>query len=213
MAGTLSAAAAVATAGAPSAQAAVVVYSCPLDSISTPCSNPLSGVTKGDVSLADGGFRFNGGVGYVRVDNSSQIETRNFPISMSVQVKGVGVPSAAVGDYDLIRGTTGGGWRIEVVARNKRTTARAACYFAGPDGKKFAIGGPNLKTLQSSWTTIKCVNTATSIQLFVNGQLEQSVAVSTGPIRNPGGLLIGAKDTDGGDQFSGYARDVQITVP
>jgi hypothetical protein len=197
--------------GATSAQAATV-YGCPLSSAGNPCSNPLSGEKSGGVTAEGGGFRFSGDRAYVRVDNSRQIDTSDFPIKMSVEVKGVGVPSKEVGDYDLIRGTTGGGWRVEVVARNNRTTARAACYFAGSKNK-FAVGGPDLKKRQSAWTKITCVNTGTSIRLFVNGEKVLQVAVSTGKIENSGGLLIGAKDTDGGDQFSGYARNVQITVP
>jgi hypothetical protein len=192
---------------------AASVYSCPLADLGSPCSGPLSGVTKGDVREADGGFFFGGGNGYVRVDNSAQIDTSTFPISMSVQVKGVGVPSQAVGDYDLIRGTTGGAWRVEVVPRKKKTIAQAACFFAGPNARKLLAGGPDLKGLQNAWTTITCTNTGTSIRLYVNGNLEQSVALSTGKLSNPGGLLIGAKDTSGGDQFTGYARAVEISVP
>jgi Concanavalin A-like lectin/glucanases superfamily len=198
--------------GASSAQARTV-YECALASASKPCSSPLSGVKKGAVSVEGGGFRFSGERGYVQVDHSSRIDTTHFPVKLSVQVKGIGVPSKAVHDYDLIRGTKGGGWRVEVVARDDRTTARAACFFAGEKGKDFAVGGRDLKKVQSTWTKITCVNTGSSIRLFVNGNRVQTVGVTTGRIGNPGGLLLGAKDTSGGDQTKGYVRNVEITVP
>lgn len=201
--------------GAAPAEAATM-YTCPLVS-AAPCSSPLSGTRVGDVASTSDGYSFNlsgnGDPGYVQVDNSKQINTTKFPFTFSAQVKGVGVPSTAVGDYDVVRGTPAGNWKLEVVAKNNRTTAQAACFFKGATSKKTVSGGPDLTTLQSKWTTISCTNTGSAVELRVNGVLEKKVTVSTGTIPNPGPLLIGAKDTEGGDQFSGYAKDVQINVP
>ena len=135
-----------------------------------------------------------------------------FPISFSVQVKGVGVPSNTVGDYDVVRGTPDGNWKIEVVAKNNRTIAKAACFFKGVKGKGNAVGGPDLSKI-SGWTKVTCTNTGTAVQLSVGNTVVKSVSVVTGGIPNPGPLLIGAKDTSGGDQYTGYAKDFELTVP
>jgi hypothetical protein len=205
---------AIAGTGAAAASAATT-YRCPL-TMGVVCDVPLSGGVHGDVLIGDGyGFnlRGNGAAGYVQVDNSGTIPMGTFPISFSVEVKGVGIPSSSVGDYDVVRGTPAGNWKIEVVAKNNRTTARAACFFKGASGKATAAGGPDLNTRQGQWTTITCTDTGSAVELRVDGVLAKRVAVSTGMIPNPGPMLVGAKDTSGGDQFSGYARNVQIDIP
>ena len=204
----------IAGTGAAAAWAATT-YRCPLANGAV-CDQPLSGSVHGDVLSGDGyGFNLsgNGAAGYVQVDNSGTIPMGTFPISFSVEVKGVGVPSSSVGDYDVVRGTPAGNWKIEVVAKNNRTTARAACFFKGVSGKATAAGGPDLSTRRSQWTTITCTDTGSAVELSVDGVLVKRVAVTTGAIPNPGPMLVGAKDTSGGDQFSGYARDVQINIP
>jgi hypothetical protein len=203
-------------AAAPAAQASTQ-YTCSLLVLTAPCDAPLAGTAFGDVTAADGGYLFNPSAdqtpGYVEVTGSSQIPMNTFPITITVSVKGVGVPSSAVGDYDVVRGTPGGGWRVEVLAKKKRTIAQAACYFSGTTGKTFAFGGPDLAKQQTAWTTISCTDTGTAVELRVDDTLVKTVNVATGPIRNPGPMLLGAKDTNGGDQFSGYAKDVRVTVP
>ena len=204
----------IAGTGAAAASAATT-YLCPL-TIGAICDGPLSGSVHGDVLTGDGyGFNLsgNGAAGYVQVDNSGAIPMGKFPISFSVEVKGVGIPSSSVGDYDVVRGTAAGNWKIEVVAKNSRTTARAACFFKGASGKATAAGGPDLNTRQGQWTTITCTNTGSAVELRVDGVLVKRVAVTTGTIPNPGPMLVGAKNTVGGDQFSGYARNIQINVP
>src|SRR6266516_8209779 len=93
--------------GGLSAQAATT-YGCPLSG-STVCTSPLAGTVHGDVTVTGDGYGFNlsgnGTPGYVAVDNSNQISMGSFPVSFSAQVKGVGVPSSQVGDYDVVRGT------------------------------------------------------------------------------------------------------------
>lgn len=194
---------------------AAISYECPLMNNVT-CSDPLTGTVTGDATAGSDGFAFNlsgdGSGGFVTVAGSSQIDMTRFPISFTVQVKGVGVPSTAVGDYDVVRGTPSGNWKIEVVARNQRTTVRATCFFKGTQSKGMVAGTPDLTKLQSTWTTITCTNTGSAIEISVDGVVSKK-AVSTGAIPNPGPLLIGAKDTSGGDQFSGYARSVGVTVP
>ena len=200
--------------GATPAQAATN-YRCPLAD-AAPCASPLSGALQGDVHNKAQGYAFNlsgdGKPGYVRVNNSDQIDT-GFPLTVGVGVKNVGVPSKAVGDYDIVRGTPDGTWKVEVVARNNRSAAVAMCFFKGPKGKKVVAGGPDLSKRQDVWTRISCTNTGSAIELRVNGVLQARSTITTGSIANPGPLLIGAKDTTGGDQYSGYARKVLISVP
>jgi hypothetical protein len=200
---------------AASPASASAMYSCPLTG-DTSCISPLTGTLHGDASVAGDGYAFNpsgdGKAGYVQVDGSSAIDMTSFPITVSVDVKGVSVPSTRVGDYDVVRGTPAGNWKVEIVAKNNRTTARAACFFKGAQGKATASGGLDL-SVQANWTTIACTDTGTAVELRVNGVLAKRVAVVTGSIPNPGPLLIGAKDTTGGDQFSGFARGVAISVP
>jgi len=206
--------AAIAGTGAAAASAATT-YLCPLTTGAI-CDEPLSGSVHGDVLTGDGyGFNLSGSgaAGYVQVDNSGTIPMGRFPVSFSVEVKGVGIPSTSVGDYDVVRGTPAGNWKIEVVAKNSRTTARAACFFKGTNGKATAAGGPDLNTRQGQWTTITCTNTGSAVELRVDGVLVKRVTVTTGTIPNPGPMLVGAKDTSGGDQFSGYARNVHIDIP
>ncbi len=200
--------------GASPAQASVA-YGCPLSS-ATLCTNPLTGSLHGDAKATSDGYAFDlnsdASPGYITVDGTSNIFSNGFPIQFSVEVKGVGVPSAGVGDYDVVRGTPGGNWKIEIVARNNRTTASALCFFKGNNGKANVVGGPDLSN-SSGWTKITCTNTGSAVQLSVGTTMVKSVAVKTGSIPNSGPMLIGAKDTSGGDQYSGYARNVSITVP
>jgi hypothetical protein len=196
---------------------ASTTYSCPMtDSGSTPCQSPLQGTVHGGVTATGDGYLFDptnqGTPGYVEVDNSSQMNLSVFPVEFSVSVQGVGHPSAAVGgDYDVVRGTPKGNWKLEVVARNNGTTARASCFFKGPTGKGAATGGPDLSAL-TGWHTITCVNSGSAITLSVDGKVMKTKSVATGAIPNPGPLLIGAKNTTGGDQYSGYAKDLVITA-
>jgi Concanavalin A-like lectin/glucanases superfamily len=191
---------------------AAVSYRCPLAS-ATPCASPLTGVMRGDVHNRAAGYAFNLSgdrkPGYVRVGNSHRIRI-DFPFTVAVGVKRVRVPPRAVGDYDVVRGTPGGSWKVEVVARKNRSSAVAMCFFNGANGKKIVAGGPDLSRRQKVWTRIACTNTGSAVQLRINGVLVKHERIRTGPIANPGPLLIGAKNTSGGDQFSGYARNVRV---
>jgi hypothetical protein len=189
-------------------------YSCPLTS-ATVCSSPLSGKIVGDVQTTSDGYRFNPSgddtPGYVSVGNSNIINTGTFPIRVSVDVMGVGVPSRQVGDYDVVRGGANGTWKIEILAQKGRSIAQAGCHFKGTTGKTLLIGGPDFSKL-SGWHNITCVDDGNSVQLFVDGSMQKSTNVKTGKVANKAPLFIGAKDTHGGDQFSGYAKNVTISV-
>lgn len=191
-------------------------YDCPLSSGTICDNNPLSGSVGGtSVNVTGGVYGFDlkadDTPGYIQVDKSSQIDMSGFPISVSVEVKGVQPPSATVGDYDVVRGTVSGFWKIEIMARSNRTTALAFCHFKGASRAVNVIGGPDLSKLQGVWTKITCTNFGTAVELRVGDSFVKTTKLSTGLVKNPGGMLIGAKDTNGADQFSGYARNVQVT--
>lgn len=196
---------------------ASTTYTCSMTT-ATPCAAPLTGTFNGTVNTSNPsvngyGFDLNGTdvPGTVQVSNITQVQLA-FPIDFSIQVMGVKVPSSKVGDYDVVRGTPqGANWKLEVMAKNNRTTAVAACAFKGTKTKKLLFGGPDLSTF-TSWVTLRCVNTGSQIQLWVNGVEQATANVATGPVSNPGPLLIGAKDTTGGDQFSGWAKNFSLTV-
>jgi hypothetical protein len=210
----------LAMAAGPVDASGTLLYSCPLtDSSGTsPCTTPSGGTMQGDVTPSSNGYLFNpsgsGAFGYVALTKPSQANLTT-PLTMSVQVEGVGVPSTTVGDYDVVRGTPKGNWKIEALARNSRTTARASCFFKGLSGKGAATGGPDLSKLVG-WHTITCTDTGSAIKLTVSGSdittSTKTKSISTGAIPNAGQLLIGAKNTSGGDQFSGSAKDVTVTV-
>jgi hypothetical protein len=191
-------------------------YACPLSDPSggAPCQSPLVGTVHGDVTPSSDGYLFNPSgdatPGYVEVDNSNIIDTSGFPLQVSVEVMGIKPPSSTVGDYDVVRGTPSGTWKIEIMARNNRTTARAACHFKGTTGKTLLVGGPNLSG-STGWHTITCVDDGKQVQLSVDGTPVKSTSVATGPVANNPPLLIGAKNTTGGDQFSGWARNVTVS--
>jgi hypothetical protein len=190
-------------------------YGCPL-SAGRVCTAPLTGYRHGDVRATSDGYAFNRNsprrFGYIKVVGSSKIPMTRFPIRVSVRVKRVHIPSRRVGDYDVVRGTAKGNWKIEIHATNHRSAARAGCHFTGANGRGTAVGGPDLSEI-SGWTKITCIDTGSAVRLSVAGTVVKSVAVRTGRIPNPGGLLLGAKNTTGGDQFSGYAKFVHISVP
>jgi hypothetical protein len=176
----------------------------------------LAGYPHGDVRATSDGYAFNlntdRNIGYIKVAGSSKIPMSKFPIRFSVRVKRVRIPSIRVGDHDVVRGTAKGNWKIEIHATNHRTAARAACHFTGINSRGNAVGGPDLSEV-SGWTRITCIDTGSAVRLKVGGTLAKSVQARTGRIPNPGGMLIGAKDTIGGDQYRGYAKAVHITVP
>lgn len=213
--GLLGAAAASLQASA-TAEAATAQYICSL-SKGNVCDDPLKATVAGEVTKATGGFGFDldgdGSPSYVKVSNSDIIDLTDFPITVASGVRAVEVPSRAVGDYDVVRGNAAANYRIEIVARNNRTTARASCYFKGEKNKGVATGGPDLSRLpRTGWHRITCQNTGTAIKLFVDNTLVATTTASTGRLPNPGPLFLGAKDANGGDQFSGYARNVRIAV-
>jgi concanavalin A-like lectin/glucanase superfamily protein len=123
------------------------------------------------------------------------------------------VPSAAVGDYDLVRkglsSTTGGYWKMEIYANSSRTQGQAMCQMKGSlNTTGTFVAGPNLA--DGRWHTIQCVKRATSVSVVVDG-ITYTKNVAVGRIANTAQLTVGAKN-GGGDWFNGRMDEVGITT-
>ena len=156
---------------------------------------------------SDRAYGFNGKNSTVVVpDQPAPIGTAD--VSMTAKVRFGQVPSTAVGDYDLIRGTKGSLYRMEIVARSRRTKGLASCRFAGSSGKFVLTAGPNLA--DNRWHTITCAKTSKAVQVVVDGTT-YSKAITIGSIKNNGPLWIGSKFA-AGDWYDGLLDDVSISI-
>ena len=169
--------------------------------------NHFNGTLKGGVVPDGSTFTFDGSSGVVTVPKMDTVTIGPAPVTVEARVRFDSVPSTAVGDYDLVRATPGGTYRLEIVARKNRTIAQALCFFNGSLAKATVVAGPNLA--DDTWHTLKCAKNDTSVTLTVDGNKVGSKTVKIGSIsitRTP--LSIGAKPA-GGDWFKGsmdYAR-------
>jgi hypothetical protein len=144
----------------------------------------------------------------VTVPTSPKLNPGSGTFSVSAWVKFAAKPSAAVGDYDLVRkglaGTAGGHWKMEIVQ-----SGSGYCLFKGPSGRVVLTKGPNLA--DNAWHSIRCTRSGTTVTLTVDGTTYTKNG-PTGTIANTAPLLVGAKNASGGDQFSGYLDEVVITA-
>jgi hypothetical protein len=154
------------------------------------------------------GYGFTGKPSYVSVPSSADFSpgTADFRISLSVRFSVV--PSAAVGDYDLLRRglstTAGGDYKLEILG-----SGRAFCLFRGSGGRVSLSAGPNLA--DNRWHTLGCARIGKSVVLTVDG-VASTKAGATGTIANSSALFIGAKDGTGADQYRGLMDSVSISV-
>jgi hypothetical protein len=156
------------------------------------------------------GYRFNGSSSVAVVPASSAFNPGNADFSFTVHVNFTTVPSASVVDYDLLRGPTQGAYKMEIVARNNRTKAKALCFFQGTGGKATLVAGPHLA--DGAWHTIECRKTSTAIQLVVDGAVFTKAA-SVGSLSNTGPVSLGAKSyRGGGDWYQGLMDEVSVSV-
>jgi hypothetical protein len=153
-------------------------------------------------------FRFSGDPSRVEVPHARSLLAGTKKWTISLRVRFAAAPSAATGDYDLIRkglGTSpGGDWKVEILQ-----TGKAMCFGQGASGHVLLTGGPNIAN--NAWHTILCVQTATNIKLFVDGVQVGSKNGTIGTISNTETLTIGAKIIDG-DQYAGDLDEVSIVV-
>ena len=152
-------------------------------------------------------YEFRGKPSYVTVPSHADFApgTGNFKISLSVRFSAV--PSATVVDYDLLRkglsGTAGGHYKVEILR-----SGRASCLFAGNAGTVSISNGPNLANNQ--WHRITCARTGNTVVLTVDGA-SWSRTGAIGSISNSSAVFIGAKNTAGGDQYTGLRDAVTVT--
>jgi hypothetical protein len=171
-------------------------------------SGNLTNVETGVPGFQGSGYHFNGTSSKVVVPSSGSFGIGNANFSFTVHVKFSKVPSKAVGDYDLLRGTPGGAYKLEIVARKSRTIGVANCFFNGSGGKTVLTAGPDLA--DNAWHTLRCEKTASAVRLVVDGQTF-SKSVTIGSISNASPLSLGAK-SGGGDWYDGLMDEVSISV-
>jgi hypothetical protein len=100
--------------------------------------------------------------------------------------------------------TPGGSWKVEILS-----TGKAFCQFIGASAKVGLSRGPDLA--DGSWHSVSCRRSSTGVQLSVDGR-NWSVSGWTGSIRNSTGVVVGAKNSAGEDQFQGWLDELQVSV-
>jgi hypothetical protein len=170
----------------------------------------LQNVETGVPGFQNTGYRFNGSSSVAVVPASSDFNPGNADFSFIVHVNFTTVPSATVVDYDLLRGPTQGAYKLEIVARNNRTKAKALCFFKGSSAKATLVAGPHLA--DGRWHTLECRKTSSAIQLVVDGAVFTKTA-SVGTLTNTGPVSLGAKSyRGGGDWYQGLMDEVSISI-
>jgi hypothetical protein len=168
----------------------------------------LHGVTVRQPGQPGLGYGFNGKPSYVTVPSAADFSPGTANIRISLSVRFSVLPSAAVGDYDLLRRglstTAGGDYKLEILG-----SGRAFCLFRGSGGPVSLSAGPNLADNQ--WHSLGCARIGKSVVLTVDGAAFTK-AGTTGTIANTSAVFIGAKDGSGADQYRGLMDSVSISV-
>ena len=181
----------------------------------TDSSGNANNGTTTDITSTDGfignGYHFNGSSSRAVVPSSDSLNPGLANIQITTHLRFTKPPSAAVGDYDVIRkglsNSAGGDYKMEILARDNRLKAKAFCLFKDSSGKVGSlVNGPNLA--DGRWHTVSCTKTATSVQLTVDGTTYANQVV-IGSISNTQPLSIGAK-ADGGDWYLGDMDEVSV---
>jgi hypothetical protein len=178
--------------------------------------NGNNGTTTGITSVAGvsgKAYHFNGRNSVVTVPDSPSLNPANANLKIIARVRFTVVPSAAVGDYDLVRkglaGTAGGEWKMEIFPPAGNTSGTAFCLFQDVNQKTASIRDTR-NLADGAWHTISCVKTATAVKVIVDG-VTRSTPASLGSISNTKPLTVGAK-SGGGNQFLGDMDEVSIQV-
>lgn len=178
-----------------------------------PNNGTLTNVALGQPGFLSQAFGFNGSSSIVKVPNSASLFLGASDFTVTLHVKFAAVPSAAVGDYDLIRrglsSSTGGDWKIEILPRDSWTTGRASCHASGSVGSSTSTNGPNLA--DNAWHTITCIKRASSLTLQVDG-VSYAKSATIGSITNTSQLTMGAKISNG-DWYGGLMDEVRFSKP
>jgi Concanavalin A-like lectin/glucanases superfamily len=168
----------------------------------------LTNVATGQPGAVGHAFGFAGRPSYVDVANTAALNPGTAAFTVAARVRLATRPSAAVGDFDIIRkglaSTPGGDWKVEILQ-----SGRAFCLFKGSAGQVSVTGGPNLAN--NRWHSISCRRTSTGVRLIVDGTTYTKTG-ATGSIANASSTLIGAKSTTGEDQYAGLLDEVSVST-
>lgn len=149
-------------------------------------------------------YSFNGSSSRVSVPNAPGLNPGSKNITITAHVKFASKPSAAVGDYDLVRKQKPGAiYKMEILG-----TGKAFCKFTGTGGNVAITAGPVLA--DSSWHTIVCRKTASQVTLTVDGSTFTKNG-SAGSISNSIGVTLGAKPSPA-DWYKGIMDEVSIAI-
>lgn len=149
-------------------------------------------------------YSFNGSSSRVSVPNSPSLNPGSQNITITAHVRFASKPSAAVGDYDLVRKQKPGAiYKVEILG-----TGKAFCKFTGTGGNVAISAGPVLA--DNRWHTIVCRKTASQVTLTVDGATFTKNG-SAGSISNSIGVTLGAKPT-AADQYKGVLDEVSIAI-
>jgi hypothetical protein len=158
-------------------------------------------------------YQFNGSTSRVVVPDDPSLDPGSRPFSYRVKFKTSAVPSATVGDFDLLRkglgSTTGGYFKVEVYPNADHTKGRALCQLQGTTGAAKLVGSANLAN--GAWHTIRCAKDSSGLTMLVDGSKVGFKAASIGSIANSAPLTIGAKST-GGDWYTGRMDQASVTI-
>lgn len=157
--------------------------------------NGNNGTVYGGVTRpGDGFYHFDGASGYVTVPNSGSLNPGAAGITIEVAFSLNGNPTPDGNDYDLVRkglaGAAGGDYKVEVLDNGK-----ALCRFKGT-APAVLTGGTNLGVGSH---VVRCIKTATVVELWVDGTRRATKTVTVGSISNNEPVILGAKP---GDDFT-----------
>lgn len=203
----------IATSGAAQAATNIAVWhmddsgSTMADSSGNNLNGTLKNVTTGDQGVTGTAFTWPVKPSVVTVKHSTKLNPGTAPFTVTLHVKFPAKPTSAVGDFDLLRkglaGTKGGEYKVEI-----HKDGTAFCLFKGASGQVQLGHGPSLANNQ--WHTISCNRTGSTLKLTVDGA-SYTKNGATGSIANTAALYIGAKNPNGGDQYTGSMDEVTIT--
>lgn len=168
------------------------------------------------ISATDGstgsGYHFEGSLNsHVEVPDNGTLNPDLADYRVSLHVRFTAAPSAAVGDYDLIRKglktTSGGDWKIEILT-SSTGAANPRCWWSDGTNAQSIRGNQDLA--DGAWHTITCVKTSSANSLIVDGAtISATPKVPIGAITNTAPVVVGQK-WGGGDQYTGDMDDITI---
>ena len=169
-----------------------------------PHTGTLRSVTAGVAGSLNTAYGFNGSSSDVSVPDATDLNPGSTDITITIHLKTTSAP--ATPDWDLIRKGyfTGspGEYKMEY-----QPSGQVSCGFKGSAGYSELVAGPSLK--DGAWHTVRCVKTATSIAVVVDGT-SFSQAANVGLITNSNPVVIGARP--GSEFFNGSLDEASIAI-